>query len=228
MKNKTSIRLENITKKYPQGESTINVLNQLNGHFDPGTSYAITGASGSGKSTLLNLLAGLDTPTDGNIFFNNQDITHLTNAEKSHFLTFKVGLVFQNPHLIQELTIVENVMLPGLIARMADHEVTQRAMDLLRQVGLGNKTNHQPSQLSGGQQQRAALARALFNKPPFLLADEPTGNLDPQTAQQIIDLLLACQQEWHMGIIVSSHDETLAAQMNKVYELLEGKLVLKR
>jgi lipoprotein-releasing system ATP-binding protein len=219
------LKADHIFKSYTQAGTSVRVLHDVCVTFEKGASYAITGASGSGKSTLIHLLAGLDRPTSGSILFDKQNIALFTEDQKSAFLSTGIGLVFQYPYLIKELNVLENVMLKGLIAGDTKQKSLEMAKDLLEWVGLDQKVNAYPGQLSGGQQQRVALARALMNKPAFLLADEPTGNLDLKTGTAIIDLILNLQKEWGMGIIISSHDAYVAQKMNTVYELKEGKLI---
>lgn len=218
------LSLVELCKWYTQGSSTIIVLKDVSATFKKGHSYAITGISGSGKSTLLHLLAGLDTPSSGALFFNGINIQSFNDSQKSIYLNKSLGLVFQNPYLIKELTVLENVMIKGLIAGKGYNTCMQEAKTLIEHVGLSAKIVAFPGQLSGGQQQRVALARALMNQPEFLLADEPTGNLDLQTGQAIIDLILQLQKEWNMGLIISSHDEYVTRKMETVYTLKEGKL----
>jgi lipoprotein-releasing system ATP-binding protein len=220
-----SLVLSNVFKSYAQGDTLVPVLKGISATFEEGKSYAITGVSGSGKSTLIHLLAGLDIPTQGIVSYDNQNINMLSEAKKSVFLNKTIGLVFQYPYLIKELTICENVMIKGLIAHGHTKEVEQEAQFLLQNVGLEQKADAYPGQLSGGQQQRVALARALMNKPKFLLADEPTGNLDPQTAQAILDLIDQAQKEWGMGLIISSHDAFVTKHMQTIYEVVNGLLV---
>jgi lipoprotein-releasing system ATP-binding protein len=220
-----SLVLSNVFKNYVQGETVIPVLKGISVTFGQGKSYAITGVSGSGKSTLVHLLAGLDAPTQGIVSYDNQDINQLSESQKSIFLNKTIGLVFQYPYLIKELTIRENVMIKGLIAHGHTKEIELEAQSLLQNVGLAQKADAYPGQLSGGQQQRVALARALMNKPKFLLADEPTGNLDPQTAQAILDLISKAQKEWGMGLIISSHDAFVTKRMETIYEVVNGLLV---
>ena len=222
--NTHELSLKKISKSYRQATATISVLKDVSIAFQKGNSYAITGISGSGKSTLIHILAGLDIPTSGQVLYNGTDIAGFSEDQKSVFLNKSIGLVFQYPYLIKELTILENVMIKGLIARN-EHECAAQAQIILGQVGLSDKISAYPGQLSGGQQQRVALARALMNRPDFLLADEPTGNLDRETGESIIDLILAAQKEWGMGIIISSHDDYVAKRMKTVYELKDGLLL---
>lgn len=219
-----SLTLENVYKKYFQAGVPVTVLNGVNALFEQGKSYAITGASGSGKSTLIHLLAGLDNPSSGTVYFDQTPLTSFTASQKTLFLNKMIGLVFQYPYLIKELTVLENVAIKGLIAGKPMIECTQEAQDLLGQVGLGQKIDAYPGQLSGGQQQRVSLARALMNGPSFLIADELTGNLDQTTGEAVIDLMLRLQREKGMGIIVSSHDEYVSSRMNIRYELKDGLL----
>jgi len=223
-REKALIKLISVSKSYKQGNCLIPVLNDISAVFEQGISYAISGASGSGKSTLLHIIATLDTPSSGTVGYYANDgkpFDHDLAFVRTHML----GLMFQIPHLIAELSAEENVIIPGLIAGKSYDESIIRARELLGRVGLGDRITHKPSQLSGGQQQRVALARALFNKPKFIIADEPTGSLDPHTGEQIVDLLIACKNEWGMGMIVSSHDQYVTNRMQVSYELIEGKLV---
>lgn len=220
----TELSANSLKKQFKQGNVELEVLKGITYHFQKNKSYAITGPSGSGKSTFIHLLAGLDTPSYGHIYFNGIDIATFTAQEQQHFLHQSVGLVFQQPYLIRELTVIENVMLKGMIKRVDGKQAYEHAQQLLEKVGIAHKAEQAPYTLSGGEQQRVAIARALFTKPAFLLADEPTGNLDVATGTSIVELLLACQAEWHMGIIVSSHDEYVTARMEKVLQIKNGIL----
>lgn len=217
-----------VSKSYQQEDSAIPVLSAINASFTQGDSYAITGISGSGKSTLLHLLAGLDTPTQGTVLWNDVSIYALNNPQKNLFLNQTIGLVFQSPYLIKELSVLENVMVKGLIAGKSFADCKKEARDLLLRVDLSDKIDAYPGQLSGGQQQRVALARALMNKPVFLLADEPTGNLDMQTGARLLEFLLTAQKEWNLGLIISTHDTAIANCMNSVYAINNGFLELKK
>jgi ABC-type lipoprotein export system ATPase subunit len=220
----SSLRLHNITKTFKQGPASVVVLNNITMLFEQGSTYAITGASGAGKSTLLHIAAGLEQPTHGQLFFNDQESRAMTAEAISNLRTFFLGLVFQAPYLISELTVLENVMVKGLIAGMPYDICKDKAYELLTAVGLQEKAATLPAKLSGGQQQRVAITRALFNKPAFLLADEPTGNLDERTGNDLIDFLLDCQAQWGMGLIVSSHDPYVSSKMNRVFHLHNGTL----
>lgn len=224
---KSLLRVENLHKTFTTGQQPLNILQGITATFKQGSSFAIIGSSGSGKSTLMHLLAGLDKPTVGSVFFNDTDITQLNSTEKDVFLQQSVGLVFQLPYLIKELSVLENIMVRGLIMGLDTEECNARALELLDAVGISDKALSNPLSLSGGQQQRVALARALFSKPAFLIADEPTGSLDVYTAQGIVQLVLKCQKEWGMGVIVSTHDAFVAQSMETVYQLNNGTLTLK-
>ena len=213
-----------VQKSYTQGNDTVHVLQKVSTYFEQAASYAITGPSGSGKSTLMHLLAGLDTPTAGTIFLNNTPLDQMSRAAKQFFLADSIGLVFQLPYLISELSVLENVMLKGLLAGKVPNELEERAFVLLENVGLAHKAHAHPRSLSGGEQQRVALARALFNRPLFLLADEPTGSLDVATGKEIVELLIRCKTEWGVGLIVSSHDAYVAERMEYVLHLENGLL----
>lgn len=222
----TELIVQNLTKQFVQGTHSVDVLNGISVRFQKGKTYAITGASGSGKSTFLHMLAGIDRPTSGSILFEEKSIIDASPTQRSYFLTHSVGLVFQYPYLIQELSVVENVGLKGLINGVPYPESIEKAHLLLKMVGLDGKAQAQPSTLSGGQQQRVAIARALFNKPAFLIADEPTGNLDEQTSLSVINFLHDCQKEWGMGLVISSHNPYVAQSMDYTYHLHNGKLTL--
>lgn len=216
--------LNKVTKSYEHADTLLTVLSDSNATFIKNHTYAITGSSGSGKSTLIHLLAGLDFPSSGFITFNGEDIQSFNETKKSNFLNKSIGLVFQSPYLIKELTVLENVLLKGLIGGLPQSQCTKKAQELLEGVGLLAKINNYPAQLSGGQQQRVAIARALMNRPDFLLADEPTGNLDLNTGIALINLLLQLQKDWAMGLIISSHDSYVKQKMEFVYEIKDGLL----
>jgi len=214
-----------VTKQFGKGTARLEVLKGITAQFRQGKTYAITGVSGTGKSTLLHILAGIDEPSSGHVLYNGTSISKFSAAERATFFNAAIGLVFQQPYLIRELSVLENVMLKSLIKGSSGAECEERALQLLNKTGLKNKAYSRPSALSGGQQQRVAIIRALFNNPAFLLADEPTGNLDIQTGKDIVDFLIDCQAEWNMGIIVSSHDTYVAQKMDVVYKLEKGLLV---
>lgn len=222
--NKSVLSLHSVSKTFKQGNLLLEVLKKINAQFVQQNTYAITGASGSGKSTLLHILAGLEDPTSGTVSFNGTKITHLQAKAKEQFFNKDLGLIFQLPYLINELTVLENVMLKGIIKGMNQSECKKRAFTLLEQLSIQDKALSFPQVLSGGQQQRVAIARALLNQPLFLLADEPTGNLDEKTGRDLIDLLLTYQKDYGMGVIISSHDTYVTQKMEVVMILKDGLL----
>lgn len=216
--------LNHVYKSFDQGSVHLTILKDIDLIFSQGDRYAITGISGAGKSTLMHILAGLDTPTSGTVAYNNLQINKISSLQKSRFLNKSLGLVFQFPYLIRELTVKENIIIPGALAGKSEKECHDRALYLLEQVGLASKENAKPATLSGGQQQRVAIARALFNEPSFLLADEPTGNLDYGMGKEILNLLIRCQENLAMGLIINTHDEYVANAMNHIFTLRDGIL----
>jgi lipoprotein-releasing system ATP-binding protein len=224
---KSMLCADHVEKYFIQDNRQIAVLKDVTVSFCQGTTYAITGQSGAGKSTLMHLLAGLDIPTAGTITYQNTNIAQLPEAARIQFLNKSIGLVFQRPYLISELSVLENIIVPGMIAgidRIACHD---RGLYLLGQVDLAQKAASKPLSLSGGQQQRVALARALFNAPAFLLADEPTGNLDENMGKAIVDLLCTWSKKHGMGLIISTHDQSVVKRMEVVYHLSHGELLLR-
>ena len=209
----SSLQTQNLHKSFSQAGKTLSVLNDISITFDQGKSYAITGASGSGKSTFLHLLGGLDKPTSGSVRFNTKDLS-----------TASLGFVFQFHYLVHEMTALENIYLMGLIKGQSRQKCIQKAKKLLERVGLTDKAESYPYQLSGGEQQRISIVRAIFNEPDFLLADEPTGNLDAANAEQLVDFVLQCQKEWNMGIVLCSHDAAVYQRMDQVFVLKDGAL----
>lgn len=220
----STLSMHQITKSFIQGDKRIEVIKSTTISFVQGHTYAITGISGCGKSTFLQLLAGLDNPSSGKVYFNTFDLSVL-GAEKELFLNRSIGLLFQQPYLLTELSNKENVMIPGLINSQSYNHCSEKANYLLGRLGLEHKRDEYPRSLSGGQQQRVALARALFNNPAFLLADEPTGNLDIKTGTDVINLLQECRKQWGMGIIVSTHDEYVTRGMDTIYRLNDGVIM---
>jgi lipoprotein-releasing system ATP-binding protein len=219
MNNSNELELKNLTKNYESNEKVTPVLKEINYKFTQGSSYAITGASGSGKSTLLHLVAGIDKPTAGAVLFNEKNIFMFDKEEEELFRTNSIGLMFQFHFLIPELSIIENIVLAGRIKKYSKKESTDFAKRLLSKVDLESKANSLPQELSGGEQQRAALARAIVGRPSFLLADEPTGNLDRENANNVSSLILECQKEWGMGTIICTHDEQVWSRMDFVLRI---------
>ncbi|MFC1894336.1 ABC transporter ATP-binding protein [Candidatus Dependentiae bacterium] len=223
--NTSSLIVEGLGRNFWQGDKSLNVLKNINAEFIQGKSYAIVGVSGSGKSTLMHLLGGLDVPTCGKVLFNEQNIFKLKQAQKNNFLNKKLGFIFQFHYLVKELTVLENIILMGLINDEDKQKSEERAIKLLQKVGLEDKINQFPTQLSGGEQQRVSVLRAIFNKPAFLLADEPTGDLDAVNAQGIVNLLLDYQRGWNTGLILCSHDVQVYNKMEHIFRLQDGVLV---
>ena len=216
------IELRGVCKRVPSGTSILTILHPLDLTIPSGRVVAITGPSGSGKSTLLGLLAGLDSPSDGHVTLDGVDITALDEDALARLRGQRIGFVFQFFHLLPSLTALENVLVPMEIA--GDKQPARRAVTLLADVGLADRTHHYPSQLSGGEQQRVAIARALANDPPLLLADEPTGNLDSQTGRQIIELLLDVNRTRQTTIVLVTHDPELAALADVTVALRDGRV----
>ena len=220
------IQLRDLVMRLPSGGRPLTILDGVTLDVDAGEIVAITGPSGSGKSTLLGLIAGLDTPTAGTVVVAGRDVTRLGEAALARFRRDTIGYVFQSYHLIPTLTAAENVAVPlelaGVSAPLA------RAASLLADVGLGGRAHHYPAQLSGGEQQRVAIARAVALRPPLLLADEPTGNLDSATGAQIIELLLGLGREQGATLLLVTHDVALAARADRVVALRDGRIVADR
>ncbi|MGZ8269743.1 MAG: lipoprotein-releasing ABC transporter ATP-binding protein LolD [Methylophilus sp.] len=200
------------------------VLNGIDLQVQASEQIAIVGASGSGKSTLLHLLGGLDVPTNGWVRLMNQTLDTLTESQKGHLRNQSLGFVYQFHHLLPEFTALENVAMPLFIRRMPREEALQMANQMLTKVGLQKRVEHMPGELSGGERQRAALARALVTNPKCILADEPTGNLDRNTAHQVFELLLEINQAQQTSLIVVTHDQSLSSKLSRQYQLVDGKL----
>lgn len=220
-----SLTLNNVSKRYLQSKDDIIILKDLTYSFKGGASYAIMGPSGVGKSTLLHILAGIESCDQGHIEIDNQKINQHNFEERLAALHANIGLVFQQPCLIHELSVLENVILHALANNNFDTANYEHGKELLDSIGLLNKANSAVSTLSGGQQQRVAILRGLFAKPSFILADEPTGNLDKNSAHQIIDLLLSYQKKYAMGLIISTHDIEIAKQCDIILKIENQKLV---
>jgi lipoprotein-releasing system ATP-binding protein len=201
------------------------VLNGIDLNVRKGEQIAIVGASGSGKSTLLHLLGGLDTPSDGIVELLGNNLNQLSETRKGQIRNDALGFVYQFHHLLPEFTAVENVAMPLLIGRVPRQKALARASNMLEKVGLSHRLEHMPGELSGGERQRAALARALVTEPDCILADEPTGNLDRVTANQVFELLIEINAALRTSLIVVTHDMTLANKMQRQYQLQDGRLV---
>ena len=221
-----AVRTEKVTRHYPMGEGLIRAVDGVSLTIDPGEFVALLGQSGSGKSTLLNLIAGLDRPTSGSVLVSGRDLAKMSSEELARYRRNDVGMVFQSFHLIPSMTITENVELPMRFAEVERAERAQRSREALERVGLGKRLDHRPSQLSGGEQQRVSLARALANRPRLLLADEPTGNLDSRTGEDILNLIRDLSLSLGMTVIMVTHERAIAERFaQRSVFLADGKLV---
>jgi lipoprotein-releasing system ATP-binding protein len=218
------IRAMGVQKWFELGQRRIEVLRAVDFALYPRDMVGIVGRSGSGKSTLLHLLGTLDKPSSGEIVYEGQRLDHLSDAGLAAFRNRFVGFVFQFHHLLPELTAFENVLMPTLIAREQRSQARERALQLLQRVGLGDRLDHHPGELSGGEQQRVALARALVMQPRVVLADEPTGNLDGRTAEDMHVLMEQLNAETGTAFVVVSHNQELAARMRRVVRMADGRL----
>lgn len=224
MTNQAVLSASQLSKSFTDGQLKTDVLNNINLTVNRSDRIAIVGSSGSGKSTLLHILGGLDSPTEGQVLVQGNDIHAMKNKAASRLRNQQLGFVYQFHHLLPEFTAVENVAMPLVIGGMSPSSAQQRATELLDKVGLGHRFQHKPSELSGGERQRAALARALITEPACLLADEPTGNLDHRTAQAIFDLILKLNEDFGTALVIVTHDTGLAAKMEQQLTLIDGCL----
>ncbi len=213
----------NLSKQYRDGEHVIHVLAGVQLTLAPAESIAIVGRSGSGKSTLLNVLGGLDVPTSGSVTLAGRDMATMTEAQRCQWRNTQLGFVFQFHHLLPEFTALEAVAMPARIGGMGKREAMGRAHSLLTRVGLEHRLYHRPGELSGGERQRVAIARALVNGPRCVLMDEPTGNLDPESAEQVLDVMLNVERQ-NSAFIVVTHDRRIAERMDRVLKLDAGTL----
>lgn len=220
----TVIRAEALAKTYAEGKMRTPVFDGLDLAVQAGETVAIVGASGAGKSTLLHLLGGLDTPTSGEVYVAGQQMSRLSNAARGQLRNRALGFVYQFHHLLPEFTALENVMMPVALGGQDMAAARQRASVLLEQVGLGHRLEHKPGELSGGERQRAAVARALVNRPACVLGDEPTGNLDENTAQTVFNLMLELNRAHRTSLVLVTHDRRLAARLDRTLELHQGRL----
>jgi len=225
MENQMSlIKLNKVSKIYDGTAVPVKALTEVELSIEPGEFTAVVGPSGSGKTTLLNIIGGLDIPTDGNVIVDNVDISTYKPDELVNFRLHHIGFVFQAYNLIPVFTAKENVEFIMLLQKISKEERENRAVGLLNQVGLGERINARPSELSGGQQQRVAVARALASKPSFVLADEPTANLDSQTAESLLDLMEGLNEKNNMTFVFSTHDPRVIARAHRVVTLEDGRI----
>lgn len=213
------ISINNLFKSFSVDSHSTIIFNDLSFSFDQNKSYALIGPSGTGKSTLINMIAGIEQPCSGTITLNDKIISSASINSTTHNLSKNISLVFQQSLLIQELTVLENIMLKKMIHGSVEQYDIDRAYQLLENIGLQEKADITPNRLSGGQQQKIAILRAIFDVPNFLLADEPTGNLDQASGKQIIHLLLEYQKEYNMGLIISTHDMSIAEQCDEIIKV---------
>jgi len=224
MAGKTIVRVSGVTKDFDLGKIVVEVLKGIDLEIEEGKYLSIMGPSGSGKSTLFNMIGGLDKPTAGKVFIDEVDIAQLDAYELAWLRCRKIGYIFQTFNLIPVMTALENVTLPMTFAGMSNDDAVNQGMELLKQVGLDGRHTHKPTELSGGQQQRVAVARALANSPAIVLADEPTGNLDLKTGEDIIDLLKQLSSERKVTVISATHDYKMLNVSDQVVWIRDGKV----
>jgi len=215
------IKATNIVKKFNE----LTVLNDVSIEIMPSEIISIIGASGAGKSTLLQILGGLDNPTSGKIFFDGQEMNGFSATELAAFRNKNIGFVFQFHHLLPEFTAIENVCMPAFIQGTSKAEATKRAKELLSKLGLENRISHKPSELSGGEQQRVAVARALMNQPKVVFADEPSGNLDSENAQELHELFFTLREEYGQSFVIVTHNQDLAQMADRTITMSDGKII---
>ena len=220
----STLEVKNLSKIYLDEGASVAALDDVSFTLELGESLAVCGASGAGKSTLLNILGGLDRPTGGSIFLNGRDLLALSESDEAGFRQKYLGFVFQFHHLLNDFSILENVMMPLLIQNVTKKRAQVDATDLLNQVGLLAKRNRHPRELSGGEQQRVAIARALVHRPQLVLADEPTGNLDDTNARLVFDLLCQLNHDLHATLVVVTHNELFAKKMKRCLHLISGRV----
>lgn len=218
------LALNNITRHYASGESTLEVLTDANLAIKPGELVALVGPSGSGKSTLLQVAGLLDTPQGGEILIGGEAAQNANDARRTALRNKFIGFIYQFHHLLPELTAEENVVLPQLLANVKRADAHVRAKALLERLGLSSRSTHFPSQMSGGEQQRVAIARALANRPKLILGDEPTGNLDPDTSDNVTKLLLEIVKEEGAAALIATHNMTLASRLTRAVTIRHGKI----
>ena len=218
------LKLDKLNRRFKSGDKILTVVNNISFEIEKGISCAIVGPSGSGKTTLLGLSAGLDQPTSGEVVLNNINLNPLTEDQRAEVRNKHVGFVFQTFQLVPTLTAVENVMVPLELRGEATNKVRERALELLNEVGLGERSHHYPTQLSGGEQQRVAVARAFINNPKILFADEPTGNLDSETGEHIENLIFELNRKEGTTLVLVTHDLELAEKCDRVIKLKNGEV----
>ena len=218
------LKAHNITRSYFEGKVQTDVLKNVNIDIYSDKLTAIIGKSGSGKSTLLHILGTLDTPTSGELIYKGEDLTKFSSNKKAEFRNQNLGFVYQFHHLLGDFTALENVMMPLLIANVPVKEAKLKAKEYLQKVGLSHRLNFRPNELSGGERQRVAIARAIVNKPDLILADEPTGNLDAQNAQEVFSIFSHLVKTEHVAVVMVTHDQNLASKCDKIYKMIDGEI----
>jgi lipoprotein-releasing system ATP-binding protein len=218
------LEARDVSRQFQQGPDTLDVLKSVNVSILAGERLSIVGASGSGKTTLLQILGGLDKPSSGHVLVDGRDIHALGEKERGDLRNHAMGFVYQFHHLLPEFSALENVAMPLLVRRMNTAEAKDRASEILKRVGLGERLTHRPHQLSGGERQRAAVARALVTQPKLVLADEPTGNLDGRNAESVFELMLELNRERQTSLVIVTHDLRIAARMDRALEIESGSL----
>ncbi len=222
--NEPLIKAVDLHKSYPVGESFLEVIKGIDLEIYEGESISLLGPSGAGKSTLLCLLAGMEKPSRGKIYWRGEDILKLSDAERANLRKKGMGFVFQFFNLLPELSALENIMLPGLIDNQGVSTVKEKAKEILKELKLIERASHYPYALSGGEQQRVAIGRALINNPVILFADEPTGNLDKATAEKVLELLLSSAKDKGKTLFIATHQEDLALRTNHVIRIVDGRI----
>jgi ABC-type lipoprotein export system ATPase subunit len=216
---------QGVTRDFHGGGGVVHALRGIDLRIEPGEFVALRGRSGSGKTTLLNILIGLDNPTQGRVIILGEDLARLSETERARLRRESIGMMFQNAHLFPSLTAQENIEVPLRLARLDPTQRTQKSKRALEMVGLGPRAHHRGLELSGGEQQRVALARALVHEPRFIVADEPTGNLDSVTGRDIAQLLRAIAHQSQIGLLVATHDATIVASSDRVLQIQDGRIV---
>ena len=223
--NNAILKTHNLHKRYMNGEEELHVLKDVNIEVEKGTILSVLGPSGAGKSTLLHLLGGLDYPTQGEVVFKDKNLYTLGENERAKMRNEGIGFVFQFYHLLPEFNALENVVMPGLIAKGETKRLELRARSLLEEMALGKRMTHRPAELSGGEQQRVAIARALINNPDIVLCDEPTGNLDSKSSERVFNLIRKLNKDRSQTFVIVTHEERIADLAHRVVRIYDGVLI---
>ncbi|HIE59807.1 MAG TPA: ABC transporter ATP-binding protein [Persephonella sp.] len=221
------LKAENIKKTFSNKKEKVKALKGINFSLNKGQMIAIMGPSGSGKSTFLHILGTIDTPTEGKVYINNEDVFSLNEKRLAKLRNKEIGFVFQFHHLLPEFTALENVALAYLIYNKSKKEAFEKAKEILVNLGLKDRLNHKPSELSGGQQQRVAIARAIINKPSIIIADEPTGNLDTKNSKKVMEIFKHLNEKYNVSIVIATHDVNIAKYCQSIYYMEDGLIFSK-